>query len=247
MQYVTKFPSEITELLGHYVYLYINPVTKKVFYVGKGVGNRAFEHLDETSESEKTNIIDEIRQQGKEPQIELLRYDLSERESALIEASIIDYVGTDRLSNKVRGYDSRSYGRISVDELVTLLSAEPAEIRHKVVLITINRLYRGDMSPLELYEATRGIWRMGKRRERVDYAFSVYRGIVRQVYQIDAWYPADTLAYETRDLSDRDKSGRWEFEGSVAEDVHDDYVGKSIRSCQGKPSQNPIRYVNVER
>lgn len=132
-----------------------------------------------------------------------------------------------------------------MNELVTILSAEPVEIRHKVILITINRLYRGDMTSLELYEATRGIWVIGKRRERAEYAFAVYRGIVRQVYRIDDWYPADTLPYETRDLTDRNKSGRWEFKGTVADDVRDDYVGKSVRSYLGKSSQNPIRYVNI--
>jgi hypothetical protein len=125
-----------------------------------------------------------------------------------------------------------------------MLSAEPVEIRHKVILITINRLYRGDMTSLELYEATRGIWVIGKRRERADYAFAVYRGIVREVYRIDAWYPAVTLEYETRDLIQYAGSGRWEFEGTVAEDVRDLYVGKSIRTYLGKSSQNPIRYVS---
>lgn len=245
MTQATQFPPEITEILGHYVYLYINPLNEELFYVGKGVGNRVFEHLFETTVSEKTNIISEIRRQGAEPKIELLRYGLSERESALIEATIIDLIGTSQLSNKVRGIDSRSYGRISVDELVTILSAEPVEIRHNVILITINRLYRGDMTPLELYEATRGIWKVGRRRERADYAFAVNRGIVREAYRIDAWYPAVTLDYETRDLIESRGSGRWEFEGSVAEDIREEYVGKSARSYLGKSSQNPIRYVNV--
>lgn len=147
MTRATRFPPEITELLGHYVYLYINPLNDKLFYVGKGKGNRVFEHLFETSESEKTNTIREIRRLGAEPQIELLRYGMSEREAALVEATIIDLVGTSQLSNKVRGYHSRSYGRTSVDDLLTAYTAHSVEIHHKVILITINRLYRSDMTP----------------------------------------------------------------------------------------------------
>lgn len=69
---------------------------------------------------------------------------------------------------------------------------------------------------------------MGKRRERADFAFAIYRGIVREVYRIDSWYPAVTLDYETRDLIESRGSGRWEFERTVAEDVRDLYVGKLV-------------------
>ena len=31
--------------LKYYVYLLVNPITKSPFYVGKGEGNRVFDHL----------------------------------------------------------------------------------------------------------------------------------------------------------------------------------------------------------
>ena len=49
-----KLPSGMTEKLGHYVYLYIDPVTKQPFYVGKGKGNRAYAHLNNGRDSKKT-------------------------------------------------------------------------------------------------------------------------------------------------------------------------------------------------
>jgi hypothetical protein len=42
-------------------------------------------------------------------------------------------------------------------------------------------------------------------------------------------------------LSDRGKSGRWEFEGTVAKNVCDLYFGKSVRSYLGKTKKNPNR------
>jgi hypothetical protein len=114
-------------------------------------------------------------------------------------------------------------------------------VHHKAILITINRLYRSDMSPLELYETTRGIWRVGERRNRAEYALCLVQGVVREVYRIDTWYPAGTLHYETRDNSKLDDPERWEFEGAVASDIRDEYVGYSV----GKAGQNPIRYVNI--
>jgi hypothetical protein len=50
-------------------------------------------------------------------------------------------------------------------------------VRHKAVLITINKLYRSDMSADELHETTRGVWKVGVKRERAEYAIAVYQGI----------------------------------------------------------------------
>ena len=123
-----------------------------------------------------------------------------------------------------------------------MLTAPSVVVREPAILITINRLYRSDMSPLELYEATRGRWVVGPRREKAELALAVYKGVVREVYRIQEWHPAGTLAYQTRsDLRSEDIGHRWEFEGEVAVDVRDEYVDRSV----GKGGQNPIRYVNV--
>jgi hypothetical protein len=123
-----------------------------------------------------------------------------------------------------------------------MLTAKKIDIHHKAILITINKLYRSDMSPEELYEVTRGIWRVGKtNRNKVEYAMSLYQGIVLEVYRIEQWHPAGTLNYNTRDSSDFKSSGRWEFSGRIAVDICDEYIGFSV----GKAGQNPIRYVNI--
>lgn len=122
-----------------------------------------------------------------------------------------------------------------------MVTAKPVAVRHKAILITINKLYLSNMMPLELYEATRGIWVVGLRRNKAEYVMAVYQGIVREVYCIDKWYPGGTLEYQTRDSSDFRNSGRWEFSGDVAHEVRDEYVDFSV----GKGGQNPIRYVNV--
>ena len=119
--------------------------------------------------------------------------------------------------------------------------AKSVEIRHKSMLITINILYRSNMSSLELYEATRGTWRVGSNRNKVDYAMAVYHGIVREVYRIEQWYKAGTLDYETRDASKLKRKNRWEFVGTIADDIRDEYIGFSV----GKGGQNPIRYLNI--
>ncbi|MFT6333014.1 MAG: hypothetical protein ACJAW3_001364 [Lentimonas sp.] len=41
---INKFKKEVSEVLGVYVYCLVDPRNKKVFYVGKGSNNRAFQH-----------------------------------------------------------------------------------------------------------------------------------------------------------------------------------------------------------
>lgn len=43
------------------------------------------------------------------------------------------------------------------------------------------------MSASELYEATRGIWKVGgSRRTRVKYALAVFEGIVQDVFAVES-------------------------------------------------------------
>ena len=165
---------------------------------------------------------------------------MTDMEAALVEAAAIDLIGKANLTNRASGYDGRTFGRISSDEVIAMLIAKPVTVRERALLITINQLYRSGMTALELYEATRGIWVLGPRREHAELALAVYQGIVREVYRIERWHPSGTLEYRTRDASDFKARGRWEFEGHVATNVRDRYVGYSV----GKGGQNPIRYVN---
>jgi hypothetical protein len=246
---MNAFPPEVIETLKWYVYLYFDPLedphNRRPFYVGKGEGNRAFAHLADTSESEKVKRIAEIRAAGKKPKIEILRYGLTEDQAFLVEAAVIDCIGLDHLTNDVSGHHSDSFGRVKVEEVTDQWSAPKANIQEPSILITINKLYRSDMTPTELNEATRGIWKVGPRRESAEFAMAVFQGVIRQVYKIKKpWLRAGKLQYHTRDTTGFARSGRWEFDGEVApERLRKKYVGKSVRHVLGHGSQNPIHYV----
>ena len=232
---------DIANTLKCYVYVYTDPRNGNPFYIGKGQGNRVFAHLDDPADTHKASTIRAIRESGAEPQIDILRYGLTEAEACLVEASAIDLFGLPSLTNRVAGHHDQSFGRIGSTELIQMLSRKPVDVRHKALLITINQLYRSNMSEKELYEATRGIWKLGSRRENAEYGMAVYQGIVREVYRIESWHPAGTLPYETRDAKDFIGSGRWEFAGYIATDIRDEYIGNSV----GLGGQNPIRYKNI--
>lgn len=107
-----KMTPEIDAVLKSYVYVYTDPRDGKPFYIGKGQGNRLFAPLDDPAETVKTNKISDIRKSGLEPQIDILRYGLTDTEASLIEASAIDLIGLSHLTNRVAGHREKSFGRI---------------------------------------------------------------------------------------------------------------------------------------
>lgn len=113
----TEFVKNAIDELQYYVYIYSDPETKIPFYIGKGKGNRCFNHLFQTGESEKIKKLQELKAEGKEPVIEILVYGVDEETAFKVEAAAIDLIGIDNLTNIHRGHHSGTYGRIDVDEL----------------------------------------------------------------------------------------------------------------------------------
>jgi len=237
-------PPEVAEHLGYYVYLYIDPRDDKPFYVGKGVKRRILSHLDDGRDSLKHQRINELRDAVLEPRLEVLTHGLRDEETAFrIEAAVIDLLGLGSLTNAIRGWKSVQFGRLPLRELVTYYAAKPVEIREPVLLIRINKQYRHNMSAKELYEATRGVWRIGRRRENATHALAVFEGVVREVFEIHAWHPAGSTPYETRE--DVHKEGRWEFTGGVAEQaLRSGYCNGKVSSYFRRGAQSPVVYVN---
>jgi len=124
-----------------------------------------------------------------------------------------------------------------------ILSTKQAKIEHPAILIRISRLYRSDMTDEELYEATRGTWKIASKRRQPVLAMAVYKGIVQEVFQIRRWLPACSLVYKTRGSETLKKSGRYEFEGDVAHKERGRFVGFSVTSYLGK-GRWPLVYVN---
>lgn len=237
-------PIEVAEQLGHYVYLYIDPRNDSIQYIGKGVGNRALSHLSDDSDSEKVVWINELKNQGLSPRIEILRYNLRDSTEALaVESAAIDLIGVKNLKNVVRGHKADQFGRMNINEIRSRLASENAEINDPVILVRINRTFKSGMDDDDVYEITRGVWKMGERRNGAKYAMAVYRGIVRGVFSIEKWHPAGSTKYNWRkDVFDN--PDRWEFTGNVAnQEIIDKYIFTRVESYLGK-SQNSIIYVN---
>jgi uncharacterized protein len=222
--------ADVAQRLRHYVYIYVDPRNGEVFYVGKGIGDRAIAHLAERGETRKLRQIAEIRAAGAEPRIEIIAHNLRDEEEAFrVEAALIELIGTTRLTNEVRGWNSIACARKPLRDFIMECAPRTIEITEPSLLIRINRLFRYGMSERELYEATRGVWKIGPRRARAKYAMAVFAGVVRQVYLIQRWHQAGTTSYETRDQSQLRQAGRWEFEGETADEtIRTAYVGGAV-------------------
>ena len=176
---VRTIPASIHSSLNYYVYLYIDPRNDSIFYVGQGKGGRALTHLKDRSQSDKVTKLDELSKLGLEPRIEILRYGLSQEQALHIEAAAIELLGISELTNQVLGHGFDRKRRTTLEDLVHELTAEDVSIKHSALLINISQLYRHGMSAVELYDATRKSWRVGPRREQIEYAMAVHRGVIR--------------------------------------------------------------------
>ena len=238
----------MAEKLGYYVYLYVDPRDGKVFYIGKGNGERCLDHLYEDDDHPKVQRIREIFAAGLEPRIEILAHGIATSEEAyLVEAAAIDLIGLKELTNKVVGHNSLLYGRKSLKELEVFYAPMNADIPDPVVLIRISELYRNGMTAQELYEVTRGVWILGLDRARgAKYVFAIFEGIVKEVYEPELWQDARVAGYETRkDLTPDDGKGRIEFVGKVApEAIRSKYIDKSVANSFAFGAQNPCKYIN---
>jgi len=195
-----RFAPGVTEKIGYYVYLLIDPRDDVIFYVGKGVGNRCFSHLkvarktraDTAGDYPKLRRIRAIEKAGLDVRIDVLRHGLDEPTAFHVEASAIDLLGRADLVNAVAGHHS---ARWSVSHLNGMYGAKPVVIdpKHRVILIRVAREYRPDISDAALYQKTRAWWKVAKRwtdptnPRAPQYAFSVAGGVVRAVYRIDGW------------------------------------------------------------
>ena len=117
-------------------------------------------------------------------------------------------------------------------------------ITEPAITISINQTYALVKNAGELYDYTRGIWKVNRdRAENADIALAVYRGEVVEVYEIGSWHPARTTTYKSnRDFLGTDPKGRSEFIGWVARDsIRDKYMGKRV---EGRSYGSPVRYYN---
>ena len=228
------FAQSVIEQLDYYVYYLRDPSNKEVFYVGKGKGNRVFDHvacaLTEVTESDKLDRIRAIVKSGNSVEHFVLRHGLTEDNAFEVEAAVIDFAGLTNLSQVQSGHHSTDYGNKTTDEVIAMYSAQPFTTDKPVLLININKLFDRKMTEAEIYDATRKSWVVGPRRKTAKFAVATYRGLTREVFEINDWYQI---------------GDRWGFNGKRADEAtRTSLLYKSVADLSKRGAANPIRYIN---
>ena len=250
----------------YYVYMYSDPTdSNKPFYVGKGKDKRVESHLKDSGQSPKAKRIREIKDKGAKPIIEILIHGVSEETALKVEATVIDLLKLDNLDNKKKGKGSNKYGRKSLEEFrrsEKIQKLKKKDMTEPFIIIRINKLYHKDISEIDLYDGTRGHWRVNINRVKdpvngelkYKYALAVYQGQVMEVYEIKDWYPAYSTFYSDSQRREPDpstlKSGklRFEFVGKIAEEaIRSKFKNKVLpKDIMPRGSQYPIIYWEKE-
>lgn len=119
------------------------------------------------------------------------------------------------------------------------------KLRENIVIIKINKSYREGISETELYDVSRGCW---KRKiasvEKADYALAVVYGIVKEIYQIDEWLPAENEVRETIPYNETADAGRIIFKGRIAdEEIRKKYLDYSVAGLFKKGEASPVKVI----
>lgn len=240
----SMFSPEVCQQLKFYVYRLIDPRNGDTFYVGKGKGNRVFQHaageLPEDSDTDTAKLarIRQIKLSSFEVQHVIHRHGMDSATAMEVEAALIDaYPG---LTNAVAGQGSDAYGVMHAKEIVRRYEANDAEFKHRVILISVHRT----AADTSLYSATRFAWRIDPRRaEKAEYALPLIQGLIVGAFEPVQWLEATTNNFPGREPM----PGRWGFTGNEApEKVRKLYVGKRVPAqYRRRGAANPIRYVGV--
>ncbi|MCQ4162985.1 hypothetical protein NON00_24115 [Roseomonas sp. GC11] len=152
------------EGLGHYVYSLTDPRTGRLFYIGRGHGDRAYQHgreaLRNPHPTDRLEIIRAIQQCGLDPVIDIIRHGLTPQASEEVEAALIDFAlhRYDGLANLVRGTHV-DRGLTSLGTFLSDHAAWPLEVPDQpVLLVSIGRSWIDGMDSSALWEAARKWW-----------------------------------------------------------------------------------------
>lgn len=163
---------QVADELAQYVYMLVDPRDGVPFYVGKGRGERFASHGREAvledgdlesavagaeEARDKVRTIQAIREDGKEPQIWIVRHGMKGgHEYSAVEAATIDLLRSfpirrstgnaarvpdgerDQLTNKKRELVARGHGIILLEDLEAQIGAPPLETSMPLITATLN-------------------------------------------------------------------------------------------------------------
>jgi hypothetical protein len=253
MDKAVRFSAAVAEQLKCYVYRLIDPRNGATFYVGRGRGNRVFDHAtahperspepDDAAkddvvknESLKLGLIREIAAAKFEVAHVIHRHGLDDQTAVEVEAALIQaYPG---LTNVAPGSGSRERGVAHVNEIIQRYEREFAVFKHDVILINVNNWDK----ERDLYDQVRYAWTISQRRANdIEYVLAVRQGVIIGAFIVEEWLEANSdnfPKFPSLPLGKR----KYGFRGRVAPpDICELYLQRRAPP-QKRGAQGPIRY-----
>lgn len=200
-----EFSDKVKEALAYYVYALVNPFDNRVFYIGKGKGNRVFQHaeaalIDNTPEL-KLDTIRDIISKGEKVAYYIIRHNLEEKEAYLVESTLIDMLTyakfnhSNQLTNLIAGHHKWDEGIMNIDEINMLYDCSKIEVKNDehLLLVSLNQSYNqskatGVYKRYDINESTRKYWPISpKKAPHIKYVLGVYKSIVRCVIEVKSY------------------------------------------------------------
>ena len=196
-------PAYAQEQLGHYVYALQNPLDRKIFYVGKGQGNRVVSHANltlgpgEIPETMKFQTIQEIHAAGEEVKCLIVQHGLQDDDHASSTESAVygilkyleEQAGHDlsSLTNLIHPPTYSDFGLSPLEDVIAIYG-EPADgslLPHNSLFIKPADLWTKGMSREELWEVTHGWWPLNANRlKSIRYVFAIPNFVIRAAWEV---------------------------------------------------------------
>jgi len=204
------------EAIQSYVYALEDPRDKKIFYIGKGIGNRVFAHAkdalkERSKKTEKISLIREIIRKELEVKSYIIKYGLSDEEAINYEAIIIETLKFDhKLTNRVAGHHTEKLflSTYAVERMLGLEKIRSLP-KNSVILYINDKNFKKGNSIAEIYEAAKQAWIINKEKlNLIEHVIVENKSVVIAMFKNIQWYKVE----EGKWIKDK-KKFKWGFKG----------------------------------
>lgn len=241
------FNEMATTQLKAYVYALADPRKKgalpdRVFYIGKGNGNRCFDHANEKrvrgeeplhEEEHKLGRIREIHGSGGAIEVLIVKHGMSDAAAHDLEAVLIPLLGD---TNKVSGHGDRDLWltRNQINEAYDrpIERTDIELFRGNILFVSLNRQDTEALLQLSneaaLAQATLGDWNTSAERSaRVDCIVGIKNGLIVSIFET-VKSNANTTEFERLKSEKKGGHSRSRFVGKRRLDLEENLRGRSV-------------------
>lgn len=237
----------VTSKLMAYVYALadpgeVGPLKDRLFYIGKGNGNRCFNHaqaerglgekpLDEAEH--KLNKIREIHRSGKDVEVLIVSHGMTDDQAHTLEAALIPLLGA---TNKVAGHGDLKFWltQSQVNEAYDrLIERRDIDLfRRNILFVSLNQqdtnVLLEEGQEANLSRATLGDWNLNVTdSKRVDCIVGVKNSLVVSIFELNK-LSEGTTRFERFPGKKKGAHGRTRFSGTQRADLEQSLRGRSV-------------------